>query len=195
MATTNFVAEGTGADRRVVPYGVGPSRDPFSKGGEGTMNQITTLAKAETRSAGSGAACRFCGSKLEHTFVDLGASPLVQSFLSAEQLNQMSRFTRFARTSAGNVFLCSSRSSLRRKTSSVTTCTLLLTQIVGWHMPNVIPIRWCSSFRSTPTASLLKSPATTGTSFSISSRRRYLGWALNRPPMWLRWRLRMAYLH
>src|SRR5258708_12000024 len=105
MATTNFVAEGTGADRRVVPYGVGPSRDPFSKGGEGTMNQITTLAKAETRSAGSGAACRFCGSKLEHTFVDLGASPLVQSFLSAEQLNQMEPFYPLRAYVCGKCFL------------------------------------------------------------------------------------------
>lgn len=36
--------------------------------------------------------CRFCGSKLEHIFVDLGVSPLVQSFLSSEQLNQMEPF-------------------------------------------------------------------------------------------------------
>jgi SAM-dependent methyltransferase len=38
------------------------------------------------------AGCRFCGSKLEHIFVDLGVSPLVQSFLSSEQLNQMEPF-------------------------------------------------------------------------------------------------------
>lgn len=57
------------------------------------MNQVTTtVAKAKMRGTGSGAACRFCGSKLEHTFVDLGASPLVQSFLNAEQLNQMEPF-------------------------------------------------------------------------------------------------------
>src|SRR5216684_2503712 len=36
--------------------------------------------------------CRFCGSKLEHTFADLGVSPLVQSFLSVEQLSQMEPF-------------------------------------------------------------------------------------------------------
>jgi len=36
--------------------------------------------------------CRFCGSKLEHIFVDLGVSPLVQSFLSSDQLNQMEPF-------------------------------------------------------------------------------------------------------
>ena len=36
--------------------------------------------------------CRFCGSELEHTVVDLGVSPLVQSFLTLEQLNQMEPF-------------------------------------------------------------------------------------------------------
>ncbi len=36
--------------------------------------------------------CRFCGRGLIHTFVDLGMSPLCESFLSADQLNQMEPF-------------------------------------------------------------------------------------------------------
>jgi hypothetical protein len=36
--------------------------------------------------------CRFCGSALEHVFVDLGMSPLCESILTAEQLNQMEPF-------------------------------------------------------------------------------------------------------
>jgi len=36
--------------------------------------------------------CRFCGAALEHTFVDLGASPLAQSFLGQDQLNHMEPF-------------------------------------------------------------------------------------------------------
>jgi SAM-dependent methyltransferase len=36
--------------------------------------------------------CRFCKSTLDRTFVDLGVSPLCQSFLSAEQLNHMEPF-------------------------------------------------------------------------------------------------------
>lgn len=36
--------------------------------------------------------CRFCGTPLRLTFVDLGMSPLCESFLSAEQLNQMEPF-------------------------------------------------------------------------------------------------------
>jgi 2-polyprenyl-3-methyl-5-hydroxy-6-metoxy-1,4-benzoquinol methylase len=36
--------------------------------------------------------CRFCGTKLEHTFVDLGMSPLCESYVSADHLNQMEPF-------------------------------------------------------------------------------------------------------
>ena len=36
--------------------------------------------------------CRFCKSALEHTFVDLGMSPLCEDFLRPEQLNQMEPF-------------------------------------------------------------------------------------------------------
>ena len=37
-------------------------------------------------------ACRFCTSPLRHVFVDLGMSPLCESFLAAEQLNGMEPF-------------------------------------------------------------------------------------------------------
>lgn len=36
--------------------------------------------------------CRFCKSELLHTFVDLGMSPLCESFLRHDQLNQMEAF-------------------------------------------------------------------------------------------------------
>jgi SAM-dependent methyltransferase len=36
--------------------------------------------------------CRFCQAPLEHTFVDLGMSPLCESFLTAEHLNRMEPF-------------------------------------------------------------------------------------------------------
>jgi len=38
------------------------------------------------------ARCRFCCAPLIHTFVDLGMSPLCESYLSPEQLNQMEPF-------------------------------------------------------------------------------------------------------
>jgi SAM-dependent methyltransferase len=36
--------------------------------------------------------CRFCRSNLRHTFVDLGMSPLCESYLSLDQLNHAERF-------------------------------------------------------------------------------------------------------
>jgi len=36
--------------------------------------------------------CRFCKTELRHTFVDLGMSPLCESFLRHDQLNQMEAF-------------------------------------------------------------------------------------------------------
>ena len=38
------------------------------------------------------ASCRFCGAALRHTFTDLGMSPPCESFLPADQLNQMEAF-------------------------------------------------------------------------------------------------------
>jgi len=36
--------------------------------------------------------CRFCGALLRHTFIDLGMSPLCESYVSVERLNQMEPF-------------------------------------------------------------------------------------------------------
>ena len=36
--------------------------------------------------------CRFCGATLRHSFVDLGMSPLCESYVSPDQLNQMEPF-------------------------------------------------------------------------------------------------------
>jgi hypothetical protein len=47
-----------------------------------------------------GNACRFCGTALRHTFVDLGMSPLCETYLNADQLNQMEPFYPL------RVFLC-----------------------------------------------------------------------------------------
>jgi hypothetical protein len=59
---------------------------------------MATLTHPEPTSASSAIArgtttcCRFCGSRLEHTFVNLGKSPLCESYLAAEQLNTMEPF-------------------------------------------------------------------------------------------------------
>lgn len=49
--------------------------------------------------------CRFCGMKLEHTFVDLGMSPLCESYLPADHLNQMEAFYPLHVQVCGHCFL------------------------------------------------------------------------------------------
>jgi SAM-dependent methyltransferase len=44
------------------------------------------------QSATNQSICRFCGTPLRHTFVDLGMSPLCESYVSADKLNQMEPF-------------------------------------------------------------------------------------------------------
>jgi SAM-dependent methyltransferase len=51
------------------------------------------------------AGCRFCGAPLRDTFVDLGMSPLCESFLAADQLNQMEPFYPLHARVCGKCFL------------------------------------------------------------------------------------------
>src|SRR5438105_7450411 len=59
---------------------------------------MTTTIQQSRRSGPAGMAatvvpaCRFCAAPLRHTFVDLGMSPLCESFLLADQLDRMEAF-------------------------------------------------------------------------------------------------------
>ena len=66
-----------------------------------TDQKRSTCSRKVTDHAG----CRFCGTKLEHTFVDLGMSPLCESYVSAKQLNQMEPFYPLHVYVCGNCFL------------------------------------------------------------------------------------------
>jgi SAM-dependent methyltransferase len=57
--------------------------------GDSLMEAVVTAAPP---AAGVGMSCRFCGTAADHVFVDLGMSPLCESFLTADQLNQMEPF-------------------------------------------------------------------------------------------------------
>lgn len=56
------------------------------------MLGITDKPENKQETINSQGQCRFCGAELHHTFVDLGMSPLCESYLSLEQLNQMEPF-------------------------------------------------------------------------------------------------------
>jgi SAM-dependent methyltransferase len=58
------------------------------------QDNIASIASDEKRVAGrmSEPRCRICRSPVRHTFVDLGMSPLCESFLPASRLNEMEPF-------------------------------------------------------------------------------------------------------
>ena len=66
---------------------------------DGDLAQPNNREAAEKSRAA--ASCRFCGAPLSVTFVDLGMSPLCESFLSANQINKMEPFYPL------RVFVCS----------------------------------------------------------------------------------------
>ncbi len=62
-------------------------------------------AHALARTAAAQPKCRFCGSSLHHTFVDLGMSPLCQTHIEPHQLNHMEPFYPLHAWVCGNCFL------------------------------------------------------------------------------------------
>ena len=52
--------------------------------------EMTSIKK--NRDSDNRPACRFCGTQLEHTFVDLGMSPLCESYRGADQWRDMEEF-------------------------------------------------------------------------------------------------------
>ena len=57
-----------------------------------TNNDSSPSPETPTLAVSPTNACRFCGTVLQHTFVDLGMSPLCETYLKAEQLDQMEPF-------------------------------------------------------------------------------------------------------
>ncbi len=53
------------------------------------LDQMLTPRATDTHSGTTHQSCRLCQSRLSHTFVDLGMSPLCESFLGAEELDRM----------------------------------------------------------------------------------------------------------
>ena len=56
------------------------------------MGELATEPTARGATPRRPGHCRFCGTDLQYTFVDLGMSPLCESYLSADQLEEMEPF-------------------------------------------------------------------------------------------------------
>jgi SAM-dependent methyltransferase len=58
----------------------------------GIVHSLKDETSTDGKSEQTGRGCMFCGTRLCHTFVDLGMSPLCESYVTTEQLNQMEAF-------------------------------------------------------------------------------------------------------
>jgi SAM-dependent methyltransferase len=67
-----------------------PSPKGLSVAEQTVLDTTTTADQASNK--GSVPRCRHCATPLRHTFVDLGMSPLCESYLRADQLNSMEPF-------------------------------------------------------------------------------------------------------
>jgi hypothetical protein len=63
------------------------------------------LQVLKSSSATASASCRLCGTKVQHSFVDLGMSPLCESFLKAGELDAMEPFFPLHALVCGECFL------------------------------------------------------------------------------------------
>jgi hypothetical protein len=71
--------------------GIVVSVPPRSSTTRGDLRATSADAEASTDGA-TGGPCRFCGAELRHTFVDLGMSPLCESYVEASRVNAMEAF-------------------------------------------------------------------------------------------------------
>ena len=116
--------------------------------------------------------CRFCAAPLSHVVVDLGMSPLCESFLRPEQLDGWSPSTRCAPMVCDRCFLVAA-ARVRRAGGDLHRVRLLLVVLDSWleHARAVRRAR-CDAARPGPRrASSSSSAATTATCCSTSSTR------------------------
>jgi hypothetical protein len=73
--------------------------------GESDGVKLESSSPLVAKEALSASRCRFCAMPLQQTFVDLGMSPLCESYVSAEQLNQMEAFYPLHVRVCGHCFL------------------------------------------------------------------------------------------
>ncbi len=98
------------------------------------MSGIAVSARftSDATTEASGAQCRFCAAPLRHTFVDLGMSPLCESYLAADAARRDGAVLSAARLRVrAAASSCSSRSTSRRGDLHASTPTSRRTRTAG----------------------------------------------------------------
>ncbi|MGB2641163.1 MAG: hypothetical protein WAN32_19585, partial [Candidatus Acidiferrum sp.] len=73
-------------------FGAQERKVVMAKMGATETSELADRTATSNQEVSGAPLCRFCNTPVRQTFVDLGMSPLCESYLSAEQLNQMEPF-------------------------------------------------------------------------------------------------------
>ena len=121
--------------------------------------------------ATAGPACRFCAAPLRHTFVDLGMSPLCESYVAADRAQRHGAVLSAARAGLRALPARAARGVRRRPRTSSREYAYFSSYSDSWVAARPpLRRRWRSSASAWPrTASSSRSPATTATCCSTSS--------------------------
>ena len=119
-----------------------------------------------------GPVCRFCGSPLRQTLVDLGMSPLCESYVAADRLNQMEPFYPLARLCLRDLSPGPAR-GVRQPGGDLhrIRLLLLLLRLLAAPRQGLRGHDRSAGSASAPELSSSSWPATTAISSSISSRK------------------------
>ncbi len=78
----------------------------------------TSIGAVASGARASDSCCRFCSAPLEHTFLDLGMSPLAQLVFEKRRCqSRLKNSFRCERSSLANAFSCNWRNGKRRRIS------------------------------------------------------------------------------
>src|SRR5690349_6151782 len=91
---------GAGVDRRLVSHPARRRRRP-----RGHAGPTSLVLRLHPRGPMKPFTCRFCAAPLQHTFADLGMSPLANSYVPAERANAMEPFYPLHAYVCGECFL------------------------------------------------------------------------------------------
>ena len=138
-------------------------------------------------------ACRFCRAPLTRTFVDLGMSPLCESYVTADRLDEMEPFFPLHVWVCSRCFLVQLGEYVSPRRSFRNTPTSPPTRSPGCGTRRPTPTGWRSGSVSAPAAGSSRSPATTGTSCSTSWRAGFPSSASSRRRTWRRARSKRGF--
>ncbi len=155
---------------------------------------METLSSTSAASdAATPQACRFCGTSLRHTFVDLGTSPLCETFLTESELGEMEPFYPLTAYVCADCFLVQvpahvSGEHIFSHYAYFSSYSDSWLQHASRHVDMIT-----EKLSLTTKSSVVETASNDGYLLQNFVAMAYPCWVSNRPPTWQSWRWRRAF--